>query len=268
MVQYLQLISNTSSPTPLDVWTPSDQFIKPQIADQVALGYFKNFKDDTYSLELETYYKKVQNRINYIDGADLVANKAIEQVILNGQLRSYGLEVMLRKNTGKLSGWISYTLSKSEQQTLGRNATEPGINAGNWYSSAYDKLHNLAVTSAYTLNKKWSFGANFALQTGQPVTYPNGQYQYNGDIMVPNYGLRNENRLPAYHHLDISATLSSRKNDKRKWKSEWVFSIYNLYNRKNAASITFRQNADSGANEAVRTSIFGMVPAVSYNFKF
>ncbi len=268
MVQYLQLISNTSSPTPLDVWTPSDQFIKPQIADQVALGYFKNFKDDTYSLELETYYKKVQNRINYIDGADLVANKAIEQVILNGQLRSYGLEVMLRKNTGKLSGWISYTLSKSEQQTLGRNATEPGINAGNWYSSAYDKLHNLAVTSAYTLNKKWSFGANFALQTGQPVTYPNGQYQYNGDIMVPNYGLRNENRLPAYHHLDISATLSSRKNDKRKWKSEWVFSIYNLYNRKNAASITFRQNAISGANEAVRTSIFGMVPAVSYNFKF
>jgi hypothetical protein len=268
MVQYLQLISNTSSPTPLDVWTPSDQFIKPQIADQVALGYFKNFKDDTYSLELETYYKKVQNRINYIDGADLVANKAIEQVILNGQLRSYGLEVMLRKNTGKLSGWISYTLSKSEQQTLGRNATEPGINAGNWYSSAYDKLHNLAVTSAYTLNKKWSFGANFALQTGQPVTCPNGQYQYNGDIMVPNYGLRNENRLPAYHHLDISATLSSRKNDKRKWKSEWVFSIYNLYNRKNAASITFRQNADSGANEAVRTSIFGMVPAVSYNFKF
>ncbi len=268
MVQYLQLISNTSSPTPLDVWTPSDQYIKPQIADQVALGYFKNFKDDSYSLELETYYKKVQNRINYIDGADLVANKAIEQVILNGQLRSYGIEVMLRKNTGKLSGWISYTLSKSEQQTLGRNATESGINGGNWYSSGYDKLHNLAITSAYTLNKKWSFGANFALQTGQPVTYPNGQYQYNGDIMVPNYGLRNENRLPAYHHLDISATLSSRKNDKRRWKSEWVFSIYNLYNRKNAASITFRQNADSGANEAVRTSIFGMVPAVSYNFKF
>ncbi len=267
MVQYLQLISNTSSPTPLDVWTPSDNFIKPQIADQVAIGYFKNFNDDQYSLEVESYYKKVKNRLDYIDGANLIANDAIEQVILNGQMRSYGLEVMLRKNEGRFNGWISYTLSKSEQQTPGRNATETGINNGNWYNSVYDKTHNLAVTSAYNLNKKWTFGANFALQTGQPVTYPNGQYQYQ-DIVVPSYGLRNENRLPAYHHLDISATLTPHKNDKRNWKAEWVFSIYNLYNRRNAASINFRQNADTGNNEAVRTSIFGIVPAVSYNFKF
>jgi hypothetical protein len=267
MVQYLQLISNTSSPTPLDVWTPSDTFIKPQIADQVAIGYFKNLNEDRYSLEVETYYKKVKNRLDYIDGANLIANDAIEQVILNGQMRSYGLEVMLRKNEGRFNGWISYTLSKSEQQTSGRNANETGINNGNWYNSVYDKTHNLAVTSAYNLNKKWTFGANFALQTGQPVTYPNGQYQYQ-DIVVPSYGLRNENRLPAYHHLDISATLTPHKNDKRNWKAEWVFSIYNLYNRRNAASINFRQNADTGNNEAVRTSIFGMVPAVSYNFKF
>ena len=267
MVQYLQLISNTSSPTPLDVWTPSDSFIKPQIADQTAIGYFKNFNDDRYSLEVETYYKKVKNRLDYIDGANLIANDAIEQVILNGQMRSYGLEVMLRKNEGRFNGWISYTLSKSEQQTSGRNANETGINNGNWYNSVYDKTHNLAVTSAYNLNKKWTFGANFALQTGQPVTYPNGQYQYQ-DIVVPSYGLRNENRLPAYHHLDISATLTPHKNDKRNWKAEWVFSIYNIYNRRNAAAINFRQNADTGNNEAVRTSIFGMVPAVSYNFKF
>jgi hypothetical protein len=267
MVQYLQLISNTSSPTPLDVWTPSDNFIKPQIADQVALGYFKNFKDGMYSLEVETYYKKVKNRLDYIDGANLIANKAIEQVILNGQLRSYGLEVMLRKNEGRFNGWISYTLSKSEQQTPGRTAIETGINNGAWYNSVYDKLHNIAITSSYNLNEKWSFGANFALQTGQPVTYPNGQYEYLG-IVVPSYGLRNENRLPAYHHLDIAATLTPRKNIDRNWKGEWVFSIYNLYNRKNAASINFRQNTDTGANEAVKTSIFGIVPAVSYNFKF
>jgi hypothetical protein len=267
MVQYLQLISNTSSPTPLDVWTPSDNFIKPQIADQVALGYFKNFKDGMYSLEVETYYKKVKNRLDYIDGANLIANKAIEQVILNGQLRSYGLEVMLRKNEGRFNGWISYTLSKSEQQTPGRTAIETGINNGAWYNSVYDKLHNIAITSSYNLNEKWSFGANFSLQTGQPVTYPNGQYEYLG-IVVPSYGLRNENRLPAYHHLDIAATLTPRKNIDRKWKGEWVFSIYNLYNRKNAASINFRQNTDTGANEAVKTSIFGIVPAVSYNFKF
>nr|WP_315210125.1 TonB-dependent receptor [uncultured Flavobacterium sp.] len=267
MVQYLQLISNTSSPTPLDVWTPSDSFIKPQIADQVALGYFKNFSDDMYSLEVETYYKEVQNRLDYIDGADLIANKAIEQIILNGQLRSYGLEIMLRKNEGKFNGWISYTLSKSEQQTPGRTSAETGINNGQWYNSVYDKLHNVAVTTSYNLNEKWSFGANFALQTGQPVTYPVGQYEYLG-INVPSYGLRNENRLPAYHHLDIAATLTPTKNKNREWKGEWVFSIYNLYNRKNAASINFRQNTDTGSNEAVKTSIFGVVPAVSYNFKF
>jgi len=267
MVQYLQLISNTASPTPLDVWTPSDNYIKPQIADQVALGYFKNFNEDNYSLEAETFYKTIKNRIDYIDGADLIANEALEQVILNGEMRSYGLELLLRKNTGKFTGWIAYTLSKSEQKTPGRTANETGINNGNWYRSAYDKTHNLAITSSYKLNKKWNFGANFTLQTGQPVTYPNGQYTYLG-ITVPSYGTRNENNLPLYHHLDISATLTPKSSQTKKWKGEWVFSIYNLYGRKNAASISFRQNQDSGANEAIKLSIFGMVPAVSYNFKF
>ncbi len=267
MVQYLQLISNTSSPTPLDIWTPSDSFIKPQIADQVAIGYFQNLANNKYSFEVEAFYKKIQNRMDYIDGADLIANKAIEQVILNGRMRSYGLEILFRKNEGKLTGWISYTLSRSEQQTPGRNALETGINNGNWYKSAYDKLHNLAITSSYNLNKKWDFGANFIVQSGQPVTYPSSQYSYQ-EISIPSYGLRNENRLPAFHHLDISATLTPRKNEKRSWKSEWVFIIYNVYNRKNAASINFQQNEDTGRNEALRTSIFGMVPAVSYNFKF
>ncbi|MDR6761780.1 hypothetical protein J2Y38_001989 [Flavobacterium sp. 2755] len=267
MAQYLQLISNTSSPTPLDVWMPSDNYIKPQIADQVALGYFRNIKEGAYSLEVETYYKKIQNRLDYIDGANLIANNAIEQVILNGRMRAYGLEIMVKKNEGKFNGWVSYTLSKSEQQTPGRTPEEIGINNGQWYSTPYDKTHNLAITSAYNLNEKWSFGANFALQSGQPVTYPNSQYEYLG-ITVPSYGLRNENRLPAYHHLDISATLTPRSNKGRNWKGEWVFSIYNLYNRSNAASINFRQNADTGLNEAVRLSIFGVVPAVSYNFKF
>ena len=266
MTQYLQLVSNTSSPTPLDVWTPSDRYIKPQIVDQVALGYFQNFKNDEYSLEVETFYKTVKNRIDYIDGADLIANEALEQVILNGRLRSYGLELMFRKNTGRFNGWISYTLSKSEQQTPGRTATEIGINNGNWYSSAYDKLHNVAVTTSYELAKKWTLAANFALQSGQPVTYPNGQYQYQG-ITIPSYGLRNEERLPLYHHLDIAATYTPKPDKKKGWQGEWVFSIYNIYNRSNAASINFRQN-ESGVNEAVRFSIFGAVPAVSYNFKF
>ena len=267
MVQYLQLVSNTSSPTPLDIWTPSDEFIKPQIADQVAVGYFRNFFDSDYSLEVETYYKIVKNRLDYIDGANLIANEAIEQVILNGELQSYGLELMFKKNEGRLNGWISYTLAKSQQRTPGRTAGETGINNGAWYNSVFDKLHNIAITSAYNLNEKWSFGANFAFQTGQPVTYPTGQYQYLG-IIVPSYGLRNENRLPSYHHLDIAATLTPTKNKDRNWKGEWVFSIYNLYNRRNAAAINFRQNAETGTNEAIKTSIFGIVPAVSYNFKF
>lgn len=267
MVQYLQLVSNTASPTPLDVWTPSDNFIKPQIADQVAVGYFANLKDDAYSLEIESFYKTIKNRMDYIDGADLIANEAIEQVVLNGEMRSYGLEILFRKNTGKLSGWIAYTLSRSEQRTPGRTPEESGINNGDWYRSAYDKMHNLAVTGSYKLSKKWNFGANFTLQTGQPVTFPNGQYEYQG-ITVPSYGLRNEDNLPLYHHLDISATLTPKQSETKKWKGEWVFSIYNLYGRKNAASISFRQNQDTGNNEALRLSIFGLVPSVSYNFKF
>ena len=267
MSQYLHLISNTQSPTPLDVWAPSDDYLKPQILDQVALGYFKNFKNDDYTLEVETFYKKIKNRIDYIDGADLIANDDIEQVVLNGEARAYGLEILARKNNGKLNGWISYTLSRSEQRTPGRTAIETGINNGEWYKTGWDKLHNISITSMYKLNEKWSFSSIFALQTGQPVTYPNGQYQYQG-ITVPTYGLRNENRLPIYHRLDISATLVPKKNKNLNWYGEWVFGIYNLYSRKNAASISFRQNQDSGNNEAVRLSIFGIVPSVTYNFKF
>jgi len=267
MSQYLHLISNTQSPTPLDVWAPSDDFLKPQILDQVALGYFQNFRNDDYTLELETFYKKIENRVDYIDGADLIANNAIEQVVLNGHARAYGLEVLFRKNAGKFNGWLSYTLSRSEQQVPGRTPEETGINNGDWYRSGYDKLHDISLVGNYRLNDKWNFSGNFALQSGQPVTYPNGKYEYQG-ISVPIYGSRNADNLPAYHHLDLSATLTPRKNRDRNWQSEWVFGIYNVYNRMNAASITFRQNETTGQNEAVRLSIFGIVPSVSYNFKF
>ena len=267
MTQYMQLVSNTASPTPLDVWTPSDNYIKPQLADQIAVGYFKNFSKGDYSLEVESYYKKIKNRIDYIDGADLIANEAIEQIILNGRMRSYGLEVLVRKNSGNFNGWVAYTLSRSEQQTPGRTPTEIGINNGDWYRSAYDKTHNLAVTGSYKLDAKWTFGANFTLQSGQPVTFPSGKYIFQG-VTVPSYNSRNEDRLPAYHRLDISATLTPKHKEKHKYEREWVFGIYNVYSRYNAASISFRQNDETGRNEAVRLSIFGIVPSVSYNFKF
>ncbi|MCK0191861.1 TonB-dependent receptor [Arenibacter sp. F20364] len=265
--QYLHLLSNTSSPTPLDVWTPSGPFVKPQLLDQYALGYFKNINDGDYSLETEVFYKDIQNRIDYIDGANLIANDAIEQVILNGKARAYGFELLLRKNQDKFQGWLAYTISKSEQRTPGRNATETGINSGNWYNTPYDKTHDVSVFANFELNEKWSFNSNFVFQTGQPTNYPIGQFEFQ-NLAVPYYGLRNKQRLPAYHRIDVSATLTPRKNKDRKLKAEWVFSIYNLYNRRNAASINFNRNGDTGVNEAVRTSIFGLVPAATYNIKF
>lgn len=267
IAQYLHLLSNTSSPTPLDVWTPSGPFTKPQLLDQYAFGFFKNVLDREYTLETEVFYKDIQNRIDYIDGADLIANNAIERVILNGEARAYGLEFLLRKNSGSFQGWLAYTLSKSEQRTPPRNENEIGINNGAWYNTPYDKTHDIAFYGNYELNDRWSFNTNLVYQTGQPTNFPIGQFEFQ-DIVIPYYGLRNKQRLPDYHRLDLAATLTPKKNKGRNWQSEWIFSIYNVYNRRNAASINFRQNRDTGVNEAVRTSIFGIVPSVTYNFKF
>ncbi|OUR91162.1 collagen-binding protein [Flavobacteriales bacterium 34_180_T64] len=267
VAQYIHLLSNTTSVTPLDVWTPSGKYIKPQISDQFALGYFKNFKDRMYSLEVEAYYRTTDNRIDYIDGSDLIGNDAIERDILVGESRAYGLEFMLRKSKGDFKGWLAYTISKSEQRTLGGVSGGPGINNGNWYNSGHDRTHDVSLTGSYKLNDKWTFGSNLIFQTGRPVTYPNGQYQYEG-LNIASYGTRNTDRLTAYHRLDVSATYTPNRKPDKRWKGEWVFGIYNIYNRKNAASVSFGQNRESGANEATRTAIFGIVPSVSYNFKF
>ncbi|OIQ28968.1 MAG: collagen-binding protein [Bacteroidetes bacterium MedPE-SWsnd-G2] len=267
MTQYLHLLSNTTSPTPLDVWAPSGKYIKPQKLNQYAIGYFRSITNDKYSLEVESFYKDIANRIDYIDGADLIANDAIEQVILNGEARAYGLEVLFRKNKGKFTGWAAYTISKSEQQTKGRTPEETGINNGEWYVAPFDKTHDLSLTGTFTHNDKWSFNANFLFQTGLPTTYPNGQYEYNG-ISIPSYEARNSSRMPSYHRLDLSANYVPNPQSTKRWKSEWVFGIYNIYNRKNAASISFSENRMTGVNEALRLSIFGIVPSISYNFKF
>jgi hypothetical protein len=269
MVQYLHLLTNTASPTPLDIWAPSGKYIKPQLLDQWAVGYFKSIKDGDYSLETELFYKDIQNRIDYINGANLVANNEIESVILNGQARAYGLEVLFKKNQGNFKGWLAYTLSRSEQQTLGRSALEPGINNGEWYSTPFDKTHDISINASYELSKKWTFNTNFLFQTGQPTNYPVGQYEIQ-NINVPIFddNRRNADRLPAYHRLDISATLTPESNKNRKWQGEWVFGIYNVYGRQNAASINFSRNSETMRNEAIQTSIFGIVPSVTYNFKF
>ena len=262
--QYLHLISNTSSPTPLDIWVPSGPYIKPQKLDQYALGYYKRIKN--IKIETEIFYKKIKNRLDYIDGADLVANDNIETVILPGKSRAYGFEILLKKSEGRHKFMVAYTLSKSEQKTPGRNSLEDGINFSNWYNTPYDKPHDFSINSEYILSKKLKIVGNFIYQTGQPTNYPNSQYTYM-NLNVPNYGKRNSQRLPNYHRMDINLTLTPKKKNK-KIESSWVFGIYNLYDRDNASSIIFRRNNETLKNEAVQISIFGIVPSVTYNFKF
>ena len=262
--QYLHLISNTSSPTPLDIWVPSGPYLKPQILDQFAFGFYKTSKP--LKFESEIFYKKIKNRLDYVDGADLVGNDNIETVVISGDARAYGIEFLLKKIQGRHKYWIAYTISKSEQKTPGRNRTETGINFSNWYNTPYDKTHDLSINSEYKINNKLKLVGNFIYQTGQPTNYPNSQYNYM-NLNIPNYGERNSSRLPNYHRLDINLTLQPNKS-KGKVESTWVFGIYNLYNRDNAASIIFRRNNETLKNEAVQISIFGIVPSVTYNFKF
>ena len=262
--QYLHLISNTSSPTPLDIWVPSGPYLKPQKLDQFALGFYKNAKSIRFESEL--FYKKIKNRLDYVDGADLVGNDNIETVVIAGDARAFGIEFLLKKITGRHKYWIAYTLSKSEQKTPGRNSIETGINFSKWYNTPYDKTHDLSINSEYKINDKLKLVGNFIYQTGQPTNYPNSQYNYM-NLNIPNFGARNSFRLPDYHRLDINLTLKPRKKN-RNIESTWVFGIYNLYNRDNANSIIFRRNNETLKNEAVQISIFGIVPSVTYNFKF
>jgi hypothetical protein len=273
MYQYIHLLSTATSPTPLDIYTPSSSFIEPQIADQIASGYFRNFKDNTYEFSVEAYYKWMQNQFDFIDGASPIFNNSPETIILNGDARSYGLEFMVRKSEGRFTGWISYTLSKAERRTPGVDGGR-GINNGAYYSTNYDKPHNVAITGNYTISEKWSISANFIYQSGRPATYPESKYSFNG-LSIPEYSERNAYRLPDYHRFDIAATLKGKQT--KRWKSQWVFGIYNVYNRQNAANITFKEtltnnNSETGLgtgnNKAYKLTYFGFVPSISYEFKF
>ncbi len=264
--QYMHLITNASSPTPLDIWAPAGQFIKPLTGQQLALGYFYTSENLKWDFSTEVYYKKLDNVLDYIDGADLEFNENLETEILYGEGRAYGLELMLEKKEGKVKGWIAYTLAKSESLIPGMSDVDPGINYGNWYNNPQDKTHDLSIVAFYKHNKKWSFSSSFVFATGIPTNYPSSKYVYEG-ITIPNYSNRNEARLPNYHRLDFAATLRPLKNENRKWYTEWVFSIYNVYNRKNASSLYFREG-DDGGTKAIQLSIFPIIPSVSYNFKF
>lgn len=277
--QYIHLVSNTTAATPVDVWKPAGKYVKPGTADQIAGGYYRNFNKNTYQLSAEVYYKWMYDLLDYKDGADLLLNEHVETEFISGDGRSYGLELMLKKVKGKLTGWIAYTLSRTERQVKGYTAggtTVYGINDGDWYSANWDKPHDLTVVAVYALNDRWDFGMNFTYNTGRPITYPVSKFVYDGKN-VPYYADRNEYRVPDYHRLDISATFRPRKNENRKWKSSWVFGVYNVYGRKNPYSIYFESaegdNVTDQSNQfqtqAIQLSIIGIpVPSITYNFTF
>jgi hypothetical protein len=259
-VQNLHLVSNSTSSNPTDKWLASTNIIQPEIADQVALGYYRNFGGHRYELSVETYYKQLQNQIDYRDGADIFLNNdAIESQLLFGKGRAYGLEWLFKKRTGKFTGWISYTLSKTERKI-------DGINYNRSYNARQDRTHDLAIVGSYQINAKWNVSANWVYYTGDAVTFPAGKYRVD-DQTVFYYTDRNAYRLPAYHRLDLGATCQLRK--RKKYSAELSFSIYNAYGRENAYTINFRDNKDDPSRtEAVRYALFKFIPSVSYNFKF
>ncbi len=262
MRQYIHLVSNTTSATPIDIWTPSGTYIDPATVDQIALGYFRNFKSNAYEASIEGFYKDFDNLLDYKDGAELLLNETLETELLSGEGKAYGLELSVRKNKGAVTGWVSYTLSRSERKVA-------GINDGESFPSNYDKTHDLSVTAAWQINDKWKLSSNFAYTTGRPITYPESRYVFDG-ITVPHYNNRNGARTPDYHRMDVGLQFTPNKKPDKRWKSSWDFGAYNVYARRNAYSIFFRQNEDNPLEtEAVRLSIFGSVlPYVTYNFSF
>jgi hypothetical protein len=257
--QYLLLASRTNNPTPLDVWEPAGPWIKPQRADQVAVGYAATFAGGGYEASVESYFKRSYNVLDFVDGSDVILNPRIESVLLQGTGRAYGLEVLLRKHIGDWTGWISYTLGKTEQRFVaGPNA---GINDGAWFPSPTDKTHDLSIVAVKPISSRWTFGTTFSLASGLPVTYPVSRYVID-DYVVPEFGARNASRLPSYHRLDLSLTRTGER-------SELQIGVFNAYNRFNAQSMSFRQSADNPQRtEAVQTSIFGIVPSISYTRRF
>lgn len=262
--QYLHLLSNTAASSPLDVWTLSSPNIKPQTADQVALGWFQNFADNAYDFSVEVYYKKLYNQIDYVPSSDLLLNNYVEGDLLFGKGRAYGAEFYLKKNKGKLNGWISYTLSRTERQI-------ETISNNNWFPARFDKPHHLNLVAIYDLNKRLSFSGNFVFTSGTPATYPTNRFEFNGWALPYNYtNVRNNNRIGAYHRLDLSATLKLQKKLFKTGELEMVFSVYNAYNRRNPFSVFGRINEENPLKtEAVRYAVMGsIIPAITYNFKF
>lgn len=259
MAQYIHLLQNSNAGTPIDFWVPTSPNVKPQVADQVSLGLFRNFKNDKYQVSVETYYKDMQNQIDYKTGAELLLNDNVESELLYGQGRAYGAEFFAEKKDGILTGWVSYTLSRSLRQI-------EGINRGEWYPARQDRLHDLSVVAVYRPNLRWTFSATWVYNTGTAVTLPAGKYVIDGNI-INLFTDRNSYRMPDYHRLDLGATWLLRQA--ANYRSELSFSVYNAYARKNPYAYVFRQDDNNpGMTKSTMVYLFSAVPSISWNFKF
>lgn len=258
-VQNIHLLNNSTSTSPTNVYLPTSNVVKPEIADQVSAGYYSYFHNKGYEFSSEIYYKTMQNQIDYKNGANLVGNDNVEADLLFGKGRGYGWENYIKKKTGRLTGWISYTLSRTERQIN-------GINDGKWYPAPQDQTHNISVVGIYQANKKWTLSATWVYNTGNAVTWPSGKYPVDG-VPVYTYSSRNSNRLPAYHRLDLGATMIAKKTEK--FESSLTFSLYNAYGHANPYTITFQQDPKNPLKTQVQqTTLFKWIPSITYNFKF
>jgi len=257
--QYLHMVSNSTSSTPTDIWIPSSNIVKPEIGDQISLGYFRNLKNNEYQFSAEAYYKWMQNQLDLKNGAQIQADEHLEGELLFGQGRAYGLELLLKKKYGKLTGWVGYTYSKTERKI-------DGINDGNWYPARQDITHDISVVGIYEINKKWTVSGTWVFNTGNAVTFPSGKYIIGGKTQFY-YTERNGYRMPDYHRLDLGATYTMKKT--KKFESSLNFSVYNAYGHKNPYSIDFETDEkDPTKINAVMTYLFTFVPSITYNFKF
>jgi hypothetical protein len=284
-IQYISMVTYSSVSTPSDIWKLADSYVKPLIADQVAMGLYHNYLNNSVEASVELYYKRLQNVLDYKDGASLEMNRNIETELINASGKNYGIEFMLKKNSGLIDGWLSYTYSRSLRKTSGKFSSEI-LNNNRYYPSSYDRPHDFSVIANFHLNKRIIFTGNFSYSTGRPITLPENFYYIDIPVYDP-YGRpsitsdevawfsdKNKYRIPPYHRLDLTITLNESLRLHKKWKGNWSFSVLNVYGRKNPYTIYYKKEEPNATNDYKRFNLYKLyligrpMPTLTYTFMF